>query len=95
MLKKIIIQVVSQSSSCRILLSAELVASLSSLCPRLQSLRLGGLLDSARSVGKALEKQLPSLATAEVSSGLDSWEEADVDMDESQVDVIELLNGLA
>ena len=69
----------------RIAVSTELVASLSSACPMLQSLRIGGLCDSARVIGKALEKQLPALSSTAVSNGLESWEEAATGLNESQV----------
>ncbi len=70
---------------CRIDLRPEFVASLSSSCPQLQSLRIGGLQDSAKIISKALEKQLPALTNAGISDGLESWEEAELGQNESQV----------
>ena len=49
---------------------------LSSLCPELSSLRLGGSFESSKAVMKALEAQLPTLEQQQRAPDVDDWEES-------------------
>lgn len=62
---------------CRILPSVEVLASLSSSCPRLQSIRIGanGCKDNT-AIAKALEGLLPVLPSQKDSDEVDDWETA-------------------